>query len=229
MLILVADDDKHLRDGLCNLLSDQGYECCRATDGVEALSLCQSREPDLCILDVMMPRMDGMQLCALLRKRMPTVSILLLTALDKDADQVKGLDLGADDYIAKPFNPQTLLARVRALLRRNVSQAPAEPEILHCKELSVDTGKLIASYDSNEIALTHREACFLVLMLRHPNQVISRDQIFDHCWHKDYLPSSRSLDQFVLTLRHKLEKILGTPRLIKSVYGRGYSFKPDVL
>lgn len=229
MRVLIADDDQHLREGLAALLKGQGYDCLTAVDGIEALALCQSNQLDLCILDVMMPRMDGMTLCQMLRKRVPSMPILLLTALDQDVDQVKGLDQGADDYIGKPFNPKTLLARIRALSRRYANQQLEEPEQVQCHKLSIDTGKMIARYEDKEVALTNREQTFLLFLLQNTEQTFSRDQIFDHCWHKDFLPSSRSLDQFVLTVRQKMEKSLGTPRFIKTVYGIGYSCDKQLL
>ncbi len=222
MRILVADDDKHLREGLATLLKNDGYECLTAVDGVDALTIYHSKKPDLCILDIMMPRMDGMQLCHLLRVKAPNMPILLLTALDKEIDQVKGLDLGADDYISKPFNSQTLLARVRALLRRNMRLKIREPELLSYNKLLINTGKMIASFEGNEVSLTQREQTFLLYMLKNTQQTLSRNQIFDHCWNTEYSPNSRTLDQFVSTVRQKMEKTLGTPRFITTVYGIGY-------
>ena len=229
MRILVVDDDRHLREGLALLLEEEGHTCEVAEDGVDAWTRYQHDIPDLCILDVMMPRMSGLQLCHLLRQRAPQLPILLLTALDQDTDQVKGLDLGADDYITKPFNPQTLLARVRALQRRTVNSQDQEPQPLQCHQLTIDKGRMTASYQDKSMALTVREQSFLALMIRHKDLALSRDQIFDYCWGRDFIPNSRSLDQFVSTMRQKLEKQLGTPRFITTVHGMGYRCDSELL
>lgn len=224
MKILVVEDDKHLREGLVTLLTAEGYDCIDAADGVAALSIHESFSPDLCVFDIMMPRMDGIALCKIVRKRTPKVSILFLTALDQDVDQIKGLNVGADDYIAKPFNPDTLLARVRALLRRSTMQNQITSKQMKYRAFVLNQSELSAYYHNKSVELSQRESDFLTFLLEHPNIALDRNQIFDQCWHRDFIPNSRSLDQFVLVLRQKLEQQLGTPRFIKTVYGQGYMF-----
>jgi DNA-binding response OmpR family regulator len=227
--ILIADDDQHLRDGLSALLTSENYECVTAYDGIDALAQFQTFKPDLCILDIMMPRMGGLELCKRLRQRTPDLAILFLSALDQDMDQARGLDIGADDYVVKPFNPTTLLARVRALSRRSAAQKRIPKPTICLHNLCLDTDRLSIDYSGHHTSLTEREGRFMQLILENPDRALSRDEIFDYCWHRDFLPNSRSLDQFVLTLRQKLEFELHLPRFIKTVYGRGYKCDSSVL
>ncbi|MEM0912563.1 MAG: response regulator transcription factor [Pseudomonadota bacterium] len=222
MKILIADDDRHLREGLEALLSGEGYECRTASDGVEALLEQKRFQPDLCILDIKMPRMNGLSVCKTLRKRSPFVQILMLTALDSEPDQIRGLDLGADDYIGKPFNPDTFLARVRVISRRYERNKSPEDTVISFDEFSLNTKTLCLGYQSETLAVTKRECEFLKFIFARPGEAISRDQIFDVCWHQEFVPNSRSLDQFVSTLRQKMSNQLGSPDIIKSVYGIGY-------
>lgn len=222
MKILIADDDKHLREGLEALLSEEGYHCKTASDGVEALLEQESFQPDLCILDIKMPRMNGLNVCKTLRKRSPSLQILILTALDSEPDQIKGLDLGADDYIGKPFSPNTLLARVRAISRRCHNQKSRVDAKMHFSGFALNVKTLRLQYQDKTLSLTKRECEFLKILFAHPGEAISRNQIFDTCWHREFVPNSRSLDQFVLTLRQKMSNHLAAPDIIKSVYGIGY-------
>lgn len=222
MKILIAEDDSNLLFGLDALLKREGYQCVLAKDGVEAQTHLTEFEPDLCLFDIAMPRLDGLQLCQSVRTRYPTLPIILLTAKDKDSDHIKGLDTGADDYITKPFRPELLLARVRALMRRAGQQPDASTKVITLGPLRLDTKTLKLFYQDIEIDLTVKECQIMSLFLQNPNAVLSRDQIFNQCWHKNFVPNSRTLDQTILVLRHKLEHDLRLPRIIKSIYGVGY-------
>ncbi|MAC48159.1 response regulator transcription factor [Oceanospirillum beijerinckii] len=225
MKILLADDDRNIRNGLTALFKKQGYECCAAADGREALKLAQSFRADLYVLDIMMPHIDGTQLCIKLRAKEYYQPILLLTAFDSPELQIQGLNIGADDYLAKPFHPETLLARVNALYRRSQY---AENQLKQCNadfmlgEVSIKPGYMQAHFRNQQISITARELNFLQLLFSSNGQILTKDQILNHCWGHDYIPESRALDQFISTLRNKLEKKLGSARVIQTAHGLGY-------
>ena len=225
MKILLADDDRNIRNGLATLFKKQGYDCCMAADGREALKLALSFQTDLYVLDIMMPHMHGTQLCMELRAREHYQPILLLTAFDSPEVQILGLNIGADDYLAKPFHPETLLARVNALYRRSQyaeNQLKQNNSDFILGEIVIKPGHMEAQYKTEQVSLTARELKFLQLLLSCDGQVLAKDQILNHCWGHDYIPESRGLDQFISTLRNKLEKQLGATRIIQTVHGTGF-------
>ncbi len=215
--ILVIDDDEKITSFLRRALAYEGYRVETAADGTAGLARAREREPDLVILDVMLPGMDGHEIARRLRAG-GSVPVLMLTARDEVADRVTGLDAGADDYLVKPFALEELLARVRALLRRREAD---RPEILRYADLSLDTASRQARRGERLIDLTTKEFDLLEFFLRHPRQVLTRDQIMDEVWGLDYDGESNVIEVYVGYLRHKLE-LSGEPRLIHTIRHAGY-------
>jgi len=202
-----------------------------ASDGVEALDAIAENKPDLVLLDIMMPRMDGLTAVRRLRSRGDNVPVLMLTARDAVGDRVTGLDVGADDYLAKPFELDELLARVRALLRRNsivqaagLGEAPTNDEILAFEDLRMNTTTREVTRAGQPVELTRTEYMLLEMFLAHPRQVLTREQILKAVWGFDFEPSSNSLDVYVMYLRRKTEAG-GMPRLVHTVRGVGYALR----
>ena len=219
MLILVVDDDRAVREALQRALAYEGYEVEAATDGGTALAAIERHAPDVVVLDVMMPGVDGLAVTRRLRDKGNRVPILMLTARDGVNERVEGLDVGADDYLVKPFELEELLARVRALLRRTAP--PTATELLHFADLSLDLGSLEARRGGRRIELTVTEANLLELFLRNPRQVLPRSLIYERVWGYDFSHSSNALDVYVGYLRRKTEAEDET-RLIHTVRGTGY-------
>jgi two-component system, OmpR family, response regulator MprA len=213
--ILVVDDEPSVRDALDRALRLDGYKVRLARDGREALNLLADEPPDAVVLDVLMPAPDGLEVTRRLRAAGDRTPVLLLTARDAVPDRVRGLDAGADDYLVKPFALEELTARLRALLRRTGTPAA---ETLRLADLKLDTGGHTVERAGRRIELTRTEFLLLELLLRHPRQVLTRGQIFEHVWGYDFGPSSNSLEVYVGYLRRKL----GEPRLIHTVRGVGY-------
>ena len=219
MQILVVDDDRAVREALERALGLEGYDVELAADGAEALAAVERREPDAIVLDVLMPGVDGLEVCRLLRSAQSRVPILMLTVRDELGDRIEGLDAGADDYLGKPFELEELLARVRALLRR---AAPgASGEILRFADLTLDLGLLEAQRGKRMFRLSVTEANVLEFFLRNPRQVLSRALVFERVWGSHLGTESNTLDVYVGYLRRKIEAG-GEPRLIHTVRGAGY-------
>ena len=218
----MADDEPAVREALERALRLEGYRVALAADGREALAACAGTPPDAVVLDVLMPFMDGLEVCRRLRAGGDRTPILMLTARDGVRDRVSGLDAGADDYLVKPFALEELLARVRALLRR---AGGGRPETLRFGDLSLDLGAYEVRRGERQIELTRTEFLLLELLMRHPRQVLTRELIFEHVWGYDFGPASNSLEVYVGYLRRKTEAG-GEPRLIHTVRGVGYVLKP---
>ena len=216
--ILVIDDDISITGVLKRGLGYEGYTVDVAGDGKEGLDLARQRPPDLVILDIMMPSIDGLEVCRRLRAVDPKLPVLMLTAKDAVDDQVLGLETGADDYIVKPFVFEVLLARIRALLRR---REPEGREVLRYQDLSLDTASRIARRNDREIDLTTTEYELLLLFLRNPERVLTRDIIIEKVWGYDFDGNYNILEVYVRYLRNKLEQD-GDKRLIQTVRGAGY-------
>ncbi|MFI6581659.1 response regulator transcription factor [Embleya sp. NPDC050493] len=221
--ILVVDDEPAVREALESSLRFEGYRVTLADEGVAALTAIAGDEPDLVLLDVLMPRMDGLTACRRLRARGDTLPVLMLTARDAVGDRVTGLDAGADDYLVKPFELDELLARVRALLRRSAMSGPSEAvdDALVFADLRMDTAARGVTRAGRPIDLTRTEYSLLELLLTHPRQVLTREQILRNVWGFDFEPASNSLDVYVMYLRRKTEAG-GLPRLVHTVRGVGY-------
>ena len=215
--ILIIEDDEAILKVLRRVLSYEGYQVDTALDGVGGLNLAREGQPDLILLDWMLPGMDGLEVCQRLRNT-ATTPILMLTAKDTIQDRVHGLDAGADDYLVKPFELDELLARVRALLRRTQSE---RAQVLTFADLVLDTSTRQASRKSRVISLTAKEYELLELFLRHPRQVLTREIIFDRVWGYDFGGESNVLDVYIRYLRQKLEEN-GESRLLHTVRGVGY-------
>ncbi len=220
--VLVVDDDSHIAASLRRALIYEGYAVDVAPDGAMALSRARERMPDLVVLDVMLPGMSGVEVCERLRAA-GDVPILMLTAKDGTADRVIGLDSGADDYLVKPFAYEELMARIRALLRR---QAPRARKVLRYADLSMELGTREVRRGERALSLTPKEFDLLQHFLRNPRQVLTRDRILDAVWGYDFGATSNSVDVYVGYLRQKLEDA-GDSRLIQTMRGVGYALRED--
>ena len=221
--VLVVDDDRAVRESLRRSLEFNGYDVSMAGDGAEALASISGTRPDAVVMDVMMPRLDGLEATRALRTAGHDVPILVLTARDAIGDRVEGLDAGADDYLTKPFALAELLARLRALLRRTVQPEDAD-ELLTFADLSMDVATREVRRGQRQIELTRTEFLLLELFMHHPRQVLTRSIIFERVWGYDFGPASNSLEVYVGYLRRKTEAE-GEPRLIHTVRGVGYVLK----
>lgn len=221
--ILIIEDDQAILKVLQRGLSYEGYTVDTATEGRSGLMLAREHQPDLVILDWMLPGMDGLEVCHRMRTANGSIPILMLTAKDAVQDRIQGLDAGADDYLVKPFNLDELLARVRALLRRT---QPDRVPILKFADLTLDTGARQAARGDRLVQLTAKEYELLELFLRHPKQVLTREVIFDRVWGYDFGGESNVLEVYVRYLRQKLEEG-GEARLLHTVRGVGYVMREN--
>ncbi|WP_409493659.1 response regulator transcription factor [Amycolatopsis sp. cmx-11-12] len=223
MRILVVDDDRAVRESLRRSLEFNGYQVEMAGDGAQALEAIIANRPDAMVLDVMMPRLDGLEVARRLRSTGDDLPILVLTARDTVSDRVSGLDAGADDYLPKPFALEELLARLRALLRRAIPdpQAAQNAEILSFADLTLDPGTREVRRDGREISLTRTEFALLELFLSYPKHVLTRSRILEEVWGYDFPTSGNALEVYVGYLRRKTEAG-SEPRLIHTVRGVGY-------
>lgn len=226
--ILLADDDQDVRDGLGRLLRFEGYETLLAEDGRVALDLVGDGA-DLVLMDVSMPGLDGLAATRRIRASGCTVPILMLTGRDAVGDRIVALDNGADGYLMKPFAPEELLARVRALLRRAAPPPPVRPsDRLTFQDLAVETRSRVVTRAGRQLALTRTEYELLVQLMRRPGRVLSRAHLLHAVWGFDFEPASNTLDVYVMYLRRKLESH-GGPRLIQTVRGTGYSLRSTIV
>jgi two-component system alkaline phosphatase synthesis response regulator PhoP len=221
--ILLIDDDAMITGPLARALRDAGFSVEVAHDGEGGLAVALSDPPDLVVLDVMMPGMDGWQLCQMLRRH-SRVPILMLTALGEEVDRILGLELGADDYLTKPFSTRELVARVRAMLRRvKFERAPAQRS-LQIGAIRIDWEARQVFKGARELELRHKEFEVLGLLMGHQGEVVTRAQLFDEVWGTDWLGDTRTLDVHIRWLREKLEDNPSDPRYIRTVRGVGYRF-----
>jgi two-component system, OmpR family, response regulator MprA len=219
--ILVVDDDPRITELLRRIFAYEGYSVTIAASGDEALTRTLEQPPDLIVLDIMLPGLNGLEVTQRLRAASDYVPILMLTARDSVADRVAGFEVGADDYLVKPFAPEELLARVKALLRRKLLE---RHEVLRYADVELDTGTRLAYRGAREMELSPTEYELLALFLRRPRQVLTRDIIMDRVWGLDFEGSSNVMEVYVGYLRAKLEAV-GEPRLIHTIRGIGYVFK----
>ena len=224
MKILIAEDDPITRDSLAEVLRAEGFDPITAADGREALAQWERHRPHLLCLDIMMPGVDGFEVCRRVRARDATTPILFLSAKNQEIDIVVGLELGADDFIRKPFTRGEVIARIRAALRRTHAGG-SDRRVLKMHDLTVWPDELRAERAGREIELTPREASMLALLHEHAGRPVSRDIFLDRCWGLDYFPDSRTLDQHIVTLRKKIESA-AAPEIIETVRGVGYRFCP---
>ena len=226
MKILVVDDEALLVKGIRFNLQQDGYEVVTGCDGVEAVELARSQNPDLIVLDVMMPRLDGLEACTKIRE-FSNVPIILLTAKADDMDKLLGFDRGADDYLTKPFNILELKARIRALLRRSGAGAPREQERseLCIGSIRLDPDGRNAWRGGEQVDLTAKEFDVIEFLMRNPNRVYSRENLLDTIWAYEYRSDIRTVDVHIRRLREKLEENPAQPKHIMTKWGVGYYFK----
>jgi two-component system alkaline phosphatase synthesis response regulator PhoP len=229
MKILVAEDDRATRRGLIEVLEAEGYETVEAADGAEALALFDETEPDVVCLDIMMPKIDGYEVCRRLRARPSEVPVLFISAKSEEIDTVVGLELGADDFLTKPFGIKEVVARIRAVTRRwmasrRTDAGRSETEPFRMGDLDVAPDELRARRGDEVIDLSLREVKILRLLHANAGKALDRNTIFNACWGLDYLPSSRTLDQTVSQLRKRIERDPASPRIVSTVHGVGYRY-----
>jgi DNA-binding response OmpR family regulator len=223
MKILLVEDDATMRKTLAYNLTKEGYQVTETGDGSEALDLARAQSPDLIVLDVMLPGLDGLSVCRILRNE-SDVPIVMLTARSGEVDRIVGLELGADDYIVKPFSLGEFLARVRAVLRRVPSERVVTDK-LESDDLTVDLIARRVTRDSDELHLTHKEFDLLAALMRNKGAVLSRDLLLERVWGYEYNGGTKTVDVHIRWLREKIEEEPSAPRRIVTVRGVGYRFE----
>ena len=224
MKILVVDDEKLLVKGIKFNLENDGYEVVTGADGMDAVELAAAGDIDPIVLDLMMPRMDGLEACTKIRE-FSDVPIIMLTAKSEDMDKLMGFEHGADDYLTKPFNILELKARIRALLRRAGSTGKQQADVLACDHISIDRSARNAYNDGRLVDLTQKEFDLVELLMRNPNRVYSREALLDAIWGYDNSSDIRTVDVHIRRLREKLERTPASPEHIMTKWGVGYYFK----
>jgi two-component system OmpR family response regulator len=223
--ILIVEDDRNLLDALKYNLRKEGYDTVTAVDGAEALDVARREKPDLIVLDIMLPKLSGFEVCRILRKDM-TVPIVMLTAKTEEVDKIVGLEIGADDYMTKPFSMRELLARLSAMLRRaDMAAQPPEPESLKVGELEVDIARHRAFFKGEPLELSPKEFELLAFLARNKGFVFSREQLLDKVWGYDYAGETRTVDVHIRWLRQKIEADPAKPRHLLTVRGAGYKLE----
>jgi len=229
--ILVVEDDKTLLDVLKYNLLKENYSVITATDGIQAIEIARSESPDFILLDIMLPRLDGLEVCRILRKEM-TVPVLMLTARGEEVDKVVGLELGADDYVTKPFSLKELLARIRAMLRRaemmkkeTLPDKEISPPAIKVGNLEIDFARHQVSRGNSILDLSPKEFDLLAFLIKNQGHVFSRDRLLDRVWGYDYIGDTRTVDVHIRWLRKKIEEEPAHPRHLLTVRGIGYKFE----
>ncbi len=223
--ILIVEDDRNLLDTLKYYLGKEGYNAVTAVDGAEALDVARREKPDLIVLDIMLPKLSGFEVCRILRKEM-TVPILMLTAKDEEIDKIVGLEIGADDYMTKPFSMRELLARLRAMLRRaEMVQSAGKPESLKVGDLEIDGARHQAFLRGTALELSPKEFDLLAFLAKNKGLVFSREQLLDKVWGYDYAGETRTVDVHIRWLRQKIETDPAEPRRLVTVRGTGYKLE----
>ena len=221
--ILIVEDEPAMVAGLRDNFEYEGYEVISAGDGVTGLERALADSPDLVVLDVMMPRMSGLDVCKQLKAKRPAVPIIMLTARGQEIDKVVGLELGADDYVTKPFSIRELMARVKAVLRRSSTSAPA-PDIYRFSDVEVNIRSNEVRRNGELVDLSSKEFALLEYFIAHPVETLSRDRLLDAVWGYENYPNTRTVDTHIVHLRQKLEPNPEEPRFILTVHGTGYKF-----
>jgi DNA-binding response OmpR family regulator len=222
--ILIVEDDRATRKALQQLFEGEGFAAVTAATGVEGLAAYRQSRPSFVMLDLKMPQLSGQELCRQIRRESEDVPIIILTASADEISRVLLLELGADDYVTKPFSPKELLARVRAVLRRARRSAPVEQ--LYFDDVAVDFARMEATKGNHPVALTPQEFKLLRYFAQYPQRVISREQLLNDVWGYQSYPSTRTVDSHILTLRQKLEREPGSPVHFVTIHNAGYKFVP---
>ena len=229
MKVLIAEDDLNIRAGLEEVLQDEGYETVVAENGTQALALYHSESPDFLCLDIMMPGIDGYEVCRQVRRADPDVPIVFISAKSEEIDKVVGLELGADDFILKPFGVREVLARIRAVTRRCLARerVGADQKPLRMGDLEIMPAELRARRGEQVVDLSLRDVKILQLLHRMAGQVVDRNTLFNECWGLAHVANSRTLDQHVSQLRKRIERDPKQPRIIRTVHGVGYRYEGE--
>ncbi len=227
MRVLVVEDDIHTRLGLIDILETEGYTVFSADNGQDALDVFEKESPQVVCLDIMMPNMNGYDVCREIRKENIETAILFISAKSEEVDKVLGLELGADDFIVKPFGVKEVIARIRAVTRRYLA-GQKKADVLapfEMGDLKVVPSELRVFRGDTSIEISLKDVKILELLYKNKGKILSRDTIFDNCWGMDYLPNSRTLDQHVSQLRKKIEKDPKNPKIIHTIHGVGYRYE----
>lgn len=222
--ILIIEDEIDLIKGLKLNLSDEGFDVDWAVNGVEGLRKALEEAPDLIILDIMLPEMDGLEVCRRLRQKNSTIPVIMLTAKGGEIDKVVGLEIGADDYMTKPFSIRELLARIKAWLRNTERVDHAVPNLYSFGDIEIDFAQFKARRKGKELDLTSLELEILKYFIAHRTEIVSRNDLLDKIWGYESFPTTRTIDNHILKIRKKLEEDPSRPQYILSVYGGGYRF-----
>ncbi|MDQ4138534.1 MAG: response regulator transcription factor [Actinomycetota bacterium] len=222
--ILIVEDESSLSEPLAYLLTREGYETVIAADGLSALAEFDRAGADLVLLDLMLPGLPGTEVCRELRQR-STVPIIMLTAKDSEVDIVVGLELGADDYVTKPYSTRELLARIRAVLRRRIELQVEDDAVIECGPIRMDIERHTVSVDGRDVPMPLKEFELLEFLLRNAGRVLTRGQLIDRVWGSDYYGDTKTLDVHVKRIRSKIEKVPSEPALLMTVRGLGYRFE----
>jgi two-component system alkaline phosphatase synthesis response regulator PhoP len=221
--ILIVEDEPAMVAGLRDNFEYEGYDVITAADGAAGLERALADSPDLVVLDVMMPRLSGLDVCKQLKAQRPSMPIIMLTARGQEIDKVVGLELGADDYVTKPFSIRELMARVKAVLRRASPQTPA-PEVYRFSDVEINIRSNQVLRGGNPIDLSAKEFALLAYFVTHPAETLSRDRLLDAVWGYENYPNTRTVDTHIVHLRQKVEPNPEEPRFILTVHGTGYKF-----
>lgn len=222
--VLVVEDEQSLRDPLVFVLEKEGHKVIQASDGEQALEVFEAEGADVILLDLMLPKMDGNQVCKIIRQS-SNVPIIMLTAKDSEIDKVVGLEIGADDYVTKPYSTRELLARMKAVLRRQLEPAVLSEAVLVAGEIRLDSERHSVTVSGNPIALPLKEFELLELLMENVNRVLTRGQIIDRVWGANYFGDTKTLDVHIKRLRSKVEEDPARPKYIQTVRGLGYKFE----
>jgi two-component system response regulator RegX3 len=222
--VLVVEDEQSLREALVFFLEKEGHEVSVAVDGEEAISVFEKSGADIILLDLMLPKVDGNQVCKHIRQS-SNVPIIMLTAKDSEIDKIVGLEIGADDYITKPYSTRELLARIKAVLRRQVEPPVTVESVLVAGELRLDSDRHVVTLSGNPLTLPLKEFELLELLMENVNRVLTRGQIIDRVWGSNYFGDTKTLDVHIKRLRSKVEEDPGRPKYIQTVRGLGYKLE----
>ncbi len=226
--ILIVDDEEHIIELIKFNLESSGYEVLSTNNGMDALKVAEKERPALILLDLMLPGLDGLEVCKELKKNKETtnISIIMLTAKSEEFDKVLGLELGADDYITKPFSVREMLARVKAVLRRNTVESPNE-EIFNCRNLTVNFERHEVLINNKKIDLSLKEFELLQILIRNRGKILKREMLIDNIWGYEYIGETRTVDVHIRYLRKKIEEDDKNPRFIETIRGVGYRFNKE--
>ncbi|WP_172195928.1 response regulator transcription factor [Saccharibacillus qingshengii] len=227
--ILMVDDEAEITQLMSIYFKNEGFRLLQALDGLEALEILQSHPVDLIVLDVMMPRMDGLQACMKIRET-HSIPIIMLSAKGQDIDKISGLSIGADDYVTKPFNPLELIARIKSQLRRvnHFNSAPANANEIHIEHVVINIASHTVTVDQQEIKLTPREFALLQMLAVNRGMVLSMDRIYEEVWNEPFMESKNSVMVHIRKLREKIERNPREPQIIKTVWGVGYKIESEL-